>query len=68
MNNRRTVTLNTGDARVVARYLPSNYTVVGTDSDGCVVIAGEDSAGWTLDGYVLPRLASGWIYPRSTRD
>lgn len=26
------------------------------------VIEGEDNAGWTLDGYVIPRLASGMIY------
>ena len=26
------------------------------------VIEGEDKAGWTLDGYVSPRLASGLIY------
>lgn len=24
-----------------------------------VVIGGQDAAGWTLDGYVIPRLASG---------
>lgn len=27
------------------------------------VISGEDSAGWTLGDYVLPRLASGCIFP-----
>lgn len=63
---RRTFVLNTGDERVVARYLPSNYAVVGKDADGCVVIAGEDSAGWTWEGYVEPRLASGWIFPKDS--
>lgn len=29
-----------------------------------VVIAGRDQAGWTLDGYVIPRLASGMIFGR----
>jgi hypothetical protein len=26
-----------------------------------VVIEGEDVAGWSLDGYVIPRLASGLL-------
>lgn len=44
----------------VRRYLPSNYTA---DSDGGNIwIHGEDNAGWTLDGYVIPRLASGLYY------
>jgi hypothetical protein len=46
-------------AEVVARYLPSNYQVVGTIEGGSVIIAGYDSAGWTLDDYVIPRLGSG---------
>jgi hypothetical protein len=28
------------------------------------VIEGRDNSGWTLDGYVLPRLASGGMYGR----
>lgn len=46
------------DGQAVARYLPSNYRVVST-TDTTVTIEGEDRAGWTLDGYVIPRLASG---------
>jgi hypothetical protein len=46
------------DARTVARYLPSNYRVLGTTSHG-VVIQGTDEAGWTFDDYVAPRLGSG---------
>lgn len=42
----------------VAAYLPSNYKVLGTEGDD-VLIGGQDNAGWTLDDYVLPRLASG---------
>lgn len=42
----------------IARYLPSNYSVLGKCADG-FVIAGEDVAGWSLDEYVIPRLASG---------
>lgn len=32
--------------------------------DGTVVIVGEDNAGWTLDGYVNPRLGSGMIWAK----
>lgn len=44
----------------VTRYLPSNYSAAKVDS--VILIAGEDQYGWTLDGYVIPRLASGLIY------
>ena len=45
------------DLPAVRRYLPSNFEA---DSDGgSIFIHGVDSAGWTLDGYVIPRLASG---------
>ena len=47
----------------VAAYLPSAYhivehDVVGRDGDS-VIIEGTDQAGWTLDDYIIPRLASG---------
>jgi hypothetical protein len=41
----------------IKRYMPSNY-FAEVDGD-TVVIHGYDNAGWTLDGYVIPRLASG---------
>lgn len=44
--------------REVEAYLPDNYDViaeVGFD----YIIGGVDFAGWTLDGYVIPRLSSG---------
>ena len=41
----------------VERYLPANYEAA--EVGGLIVIAGDDNHGWTLDGYVLPRLASG---------
>ncbi len=47
-----------GEPDVVATYLPSNYEVVGVAGNK-VIIAGTDDHGWTLDDYVLPRLASG---------
>ena len=34
----------------------------GAAEDEVVLIVGRDSAGWTLDGYVIPRLASGTIF------
>lgn len=49
------------DAKAVAGYLPSNYQVTGEDDD-YVYIEGTDNAGWTLDGYVIPRLGSGLIF------
>ena len=57
-------------ARVEA-YLPSNYWVSpirgwndATPPVAVIKSAGADNAGWTLDGYVLPRLASGLIFGR----
>ena len=60
------------DERVVAKYLPDNYSVEAVVSNQtgeivdwpypqAIVVSGRDVAGWTLDGYVLPRLASGLI-------
>jgi hypothetical protein len=44
----------------IVRYMPSNYTVRVQGDD--VLISGIDNAGWTLDGYVIPRLASGLYF------
>jgi hypothetical protein len=46
------------DEETVGAYLPANYQVTHLDAE-FVYIAGEDRAGWTLDAYVIPRLASG---------
>jgi hypothetical protein len=63
------ITRNLGPARIavvegqadkvatIARYLPSNYAA-SVDGEN-VRIFGFDSRGWTLDDYVIPRLASG---------
>jgi hypothetical protein len=57
---RTAIVANRGaSVKQVSAYLPSNYTA--TEVDGSVVISGKDSAGWTLDGYVIPRLGSGMI-------
>jgi hypothetical protein len=42
-------------------YLPTDYTVESF-TDGVAIIVGTDYAGWTLDDYVLPRLASGLMF------
>jgi len=44
---------------MIRRYLPSNYVAFTWGKD--VWIEGNDVAGWTMDGYVIPRLASGNI-------
>ena len=43
----------------VQAYLPRNYEAF-PHTEG-ILIVGHDDAGWTLDGYVIPRLASGLI-------
>lgn len=47
-------------ASQVQPYMPANYEASSLH-DGTVIISGHDNAGWTLDGYVIPRLASGMI-------
>jgi len=57
---RRAVITHKADLDTVRAYLPHNYTAERNAFDS-IVIQGTDDAGWTLDGYVIPRLASGWI-------
>jgi hypothetical protein len=57
----------------VEAYLPDNYKIVyeyvsmderdarTKTTPNRWVVEGEDVAGWTLDGYVIPRYASGLI-------
>jgi len=45
----------------VGAYLPENYSVTG-GTDGAVIVEGEDNAGWTAEGYVIPRLESGMMF------
>jgi len=53
-------------AERVARFLPSNYAVVDADVVGregdSVIVSGTDNAGWTMDAYVIPRLATGLLW------
>ncbi len=70
MNVTRYAKVTNSTEATVARYLPGNYHVVDVnDADPnavTVYIEGEDNAGWTLDDYVIPRLASGLIVARET--
>jgi len=69
---RYAIVTNALGERSADAYLPGNYKIVasreypGRDGFNCVafLIAGEDVAGWTLDGYVEPRYASGLIQCR----
>ena len=47
-------------------YMPRNYRVV--EHQHSLYMVGSDVAGWTLDGYVLPRLASGSIFATEVDD
>lgn len=62
MKNVRYATVK-GNLDTIRNYLPSNYSAAQRH-DGSVLIFGVDSAGWTLDGYVIPRLASGMYYAK----
>ena len=55
------------DTERIAAYLPANYRVLGrtpmrATNNVQILIGGSDVAGWTLDDYVIPRLASGLIF------
>jgi hypothetical protein len=61
------ISANAGQTDQIAAYMPGNYAVLGRTAIGAsntvqVLIGGRDESGWTLDGYVLPRLASGMYY------
>lgn len=53
------------DGSDVAAYMPGNYHVLGVLAGEFgnqeALIEGEDSAGWTMQDYVLPRLGSGLV-------
>lgn len=53
------------DSPSVAAYLPSRYKVVEV-AGGKTYIEGEDFHGWTLEDYVIPRLASGMLFCEET--
>ena len=70
MSERRYAVVSARTSLEVAAYMPDNYEVLHTvDEPSGVkcVIAGKDWRGWTLDGYVIPRLASGLLFAREHR-
>lgn len=56
--------------KMVAAYLPSNYRVDGESvtefGDPLILISGIDVAGWTMEDYIIPRLASGLLRATET--
>ena len=65
---RRAVVHHSGRS-MIAAYLPENYKIIGTCDGGThLLIEGRDRAGWTLDDYVIPRLASGLIHAEELKD
>jgi hypothetical protein len=51
----------------ISSYLPHNFTVCEATCSthgSILLIEGYDRAGWTLDGYVIPRLGSGLIFAK----
>ena len=46
----------------VRALLPRNYKVGYNSLTEQFMITGHDNAGWTLDDYVIPRLASGLVF------
>lgn len=70
---RYAVILNTDeDLTRVQAYMPHNYEASELpafgDLDPAILISGYDDAGWTLDDYVIPRLASGLIWASEIHD
>jgi hypothetical protein len=51
---------------VAGKYLPHNYQVTEVTPEW-VYFEGHDNAGWTLDDYVIPRLASGLIFAEEVK-
>jgi hypothetical protein len=67
------VSVHRDSVETIQRYLPHNYVVntairtpITDPVTGlpCVLVEGRDDAGWTMDGYVIPRLGSGLIGAR----
>ena len=69
MKLRFAIVQNEIDRHRVAPFLPESYDVQqftvalpGGEIVERLLIVGTDVAGWTLDEYVIPRLASGLIF------
>jgi len=65
---RRALVSNVASLSALQRMLEStNYYVTGALGGGEYIIEGNDVAGWTLDEYVIPRLASGLMQTKEAR-
>lgn len=69
MKIRTAIINNEIDRQRVVPYMPGNYDVQKVTLDlpngevyERLIVVGSDVAGWTLDEYVIPRLASGLIF------
>jgi len=66
------VVQNARDAKQLWSYLPENYVITGPDfgdpGKPVYLISGRDVQGWTMDDYVIPRLASGLIWATEITD
>ncbi len=51
----------------VRALLPGNYKVGYNSLTKQFMITGKDVAGWTMDDYVIPRLASGLIFAEEVK-
>ena len=51
----------------VRALLPDNYKVAYNSLTKQFMITGHDVAGWTMDDYVIPRLASGLIFAEEVK-
>ncbi len=52
----------------IKALLPENYKVGYNSDNEQFLITGHDVAGWTLDDYVIPRLASGLVFAEELID
>lgn len=54
------------DLETVLNYLPGNYgaTEYFRNGEKVIMIIGEDDHGWTMGGYVIPRLGSALIHAK----
>jgi len=56
--------------RAVQAYMPDNYGAVEVNNDfgtSEILIVGYDVSGWSLDAYVIPRLACGLIWAKELK-
>lgn len=57
----KTALINSEKIDTIRRYLPGNYQAITLGT--FVLVYGYDQAGWTLEDYVLPRMAQWGLHP-----